>query len=70
MISMASRDVFGGYTCAAFSTKNIPVVVAVMISPSLIEFLMNAFSQIKATRLCTLHFIIISKACCVVLVFL
>ena len=37
MISMASRDVFGGFTFAAFNTYNIPAVVAVMINPYLIE---------------------------------
>ena len=31
MISMASRDAFGDFTFAAFSAKNIPVVVAVFI---------------------------------------
>ena len=34
---MASRDTFGGFTFAALSSKNIPVVIAVIISPSLIE---------------------------------
>ena len=37
MISMAFRDAFGCFMFAAFSVKNIPVVIAVMISPSLIE---------------------------------
>ena len=37
MISMASRVTFGGLTFATFNAKNIAVVVAVMISPSLIE---------------------------------
>ena len=37
MISIASRDVFGGFKFAAFRPKNIVVVVAVMISPSLRE---------------------------------
>ena len=36
MIYIASRDAFGGFTFAAFSAKNVPVVVAVMISPTLI----------------------------------
>ena len=43
MISMESRDAFGGFTFAAFSANNIPVVVAVMISPSLIESSMFFF---------------------------
>ena len=42
-ISMASRDAFGGFTLAAFSAKNIPVVVAVMISQSLMESSMFFF---------------------------
>ena len=37
MISMASKDTFDGFTFAAFTVKNIPVIVAVIISPSLIE---------------------------------
>ena len=37
MISIASRDAFGGFTIAALSTQNILVVVAVMINPSLID---------------------------------
>ena len=37
MISMTSRNAFGGFSFAAFSTYNIPIVVAVMINPSLIE---------------------------------
>ena len=47
---MASRDAFSGLTFAAFfSTKKIPVVAAVMISPSLIEY---AFYPVKTTNLC------------------
>ena len=45
-----SRDAFGGITFAAFSTKNIPVIVAVMISSSFIEssmFLSNQISGIS-----------------------
>ena len=45
MISMASRDAFGSLTFAAFSAKNIPVVVAVIISPSLIESSMFFFQS-------------------------
>ena len=38
MLSMASRDAFDGFTFnAASSTKDIPVVVAVLISPSFKE---------------------------------
>ena len=44
MISMVSRDAFRGFTFAAFSAKNIPVVVAVVLSPSLIESSMFFFS--------------------------
>ena len=63
MISMASRDAFGGFTFAVLSAKSISVVVAVMINPSLIEFSMFFF-LIKAT-----HFIVyFSKAYGVVLV--
>ena len=45
MISIASRDAFGGFTSAAFSAKNILVVVVVMISPSLIESSMFFFKS-------------------------
>ena len=45
MMSMASRDAFGGFTFVAFSAKNIPVVVTVMISPSLIESSMFFFQS-------------------------
>ena len=45
MISIASRDAFGGFTFAAFSAKNTSVVVAVMIIPSLIESLMLLFQS-------------------------
>lgn len=48
MISIGSRDGFSGFTFAAFSVKNIPVVVAVMIFPSLIKSL-NFPLQIKTT---------------------
>ena len=34
---MTSGEVFYGFTFAAFSAKSIPVVVAILISPSLIE---------------------------------
>ena len=37
MISIATRDAFGGFTFAAFSPKNIPVALMVMINPSLRE---------------------------------
>ena len=60
MISMASRDAFGGFTFAAFSAKNIPVVVAVMISLSLIESSMFFF-QSKLVIYCIRFFIIRSK---------
>ena len=43
MMSMLSGDTFGGFTFAAFSTKNIPVVAALRISVSLIEHLIVAF---------------------------
>ena len=46
---MASRDAFGSFTFAAFSAQNIPVVVIVMINPSLIESSM--LFPIKATHL-------------------
>ena len=45
MISIAPRDVFGSFTFAAFTVKNIPVVVAVMIIPSLIESSMFFFQS-------------------------
>ena len=45
MIFMASMDAFGGFTFAAFSAQNIPVVVAVMINPSLIESSMFFFQS-------------------------
>ena len=51
MISIASREAFGGFTFAAFSAKNIPVVVAVMIRPSLIESSMFFF-QLKLLIYC------------------
>ena len=35
MIYIASRNAFGGFTFAPIRTKNIPVVVTVMINPSL-----------------------------------
>ena len=35
MIYIASRNAFGGFTFAPISTKNIPVVVTVMINPFL-----------------------------------
>ena len=50
MISIASRDVFGGFTFAAFSAKNIPVAPMVMISSSLREPSMFFFS-IKTSHL-------------------
>ena len=37
MIFMASRDAFGGFTFSTFSVENIPVFVAVMISPILMD---------------------------------
>lgn len=45
MMSMLSRDTFGGCTFAAFTTKNIPVVVALMISLSLIEPSIESFVE-------------------------
>ena len=62
MISMASRDAFGSFTFAAFNAKNIPVVSAFMISPSLIESSMFFF-QLKL-----LFIVYLSKAYDVVLV--
>ena len=47
---MSSRDAFGGYAFAAFSSKKIPVVVTVIIKPSLIECSMFFF-PIKVTHL-------------------
>ena len=44
-LSMAYRDAFGGFTFAAFDAKNIPVVVAIMISRSLIESSMFFFQS-------------------------
>ena len=46
---MASKDVFSGFTFAAFSKKSIPVVVAVVISPYLIES--SIFVPIKTSHL-------------------
>lgn len=43
MIFIASRDVFDGIAFAAFSANNISVVVAVMMSLSLIESSMIFF---------------------------
>ena len=48
---MASRDDFGGFTFAAFRAKNFLIVVAFMISPSLVRFSMFFF-QIRTTHLC------------------
>ena len=50
MISIASRDAFGGFTFAAFSAKNIPVVVVVMTVPSLIKSSMFFF-PVRTTHL-------------------
>ena len=50
MISIASRDAFDGFTFAAFSAKNIPVVVVVMIVPSLIKSPMFFF-PVRTTHL-------------------
>ena len=61
MISIASRDTFGGFTFAAFSTKNIPVTVGVVISPTLIEPSMFFF-QLKLLIYCIVFFHIKSKA--------
>ena len=47
MMSMLPGDTFGGFTFAAFSTKNIPVVAALMISLSLIEHLIVAFFNLN-----------------------
>ena len=60
MISIASRDVFGGFTFAAFSAKNIRVVVVVMINPSLMESSMFFF-QSKLLIYCIRFFIVRSK---------
>ena len=49
MISMASTDVFGGFT--AFSAKNILVVIAGLIRLFLVESSIF-FSEIKVTHLC------------------
>ena len=51
MIFIASRDAFGSFTFAAFSAKNIPVVVAVMISLSLIDSSMFFLKEIKTSHL-------------------
>ena len=45
MISMASRDAFGDFSFAAFSAKNIPVVVTIMIIPLLIKSSMFFFQS-------------------------
>ena len=51
MIFMASRDAFGGFAFSAFfGAKYISVVVAVMISPSLIVSSM-LFFPIKTSHL-------------------
>ena len=55
---MAYRDTFDGFIFAPFSTKNVPVVVALMIKPSLIESSM--FFPAKTTYLCTGFFAIMS----------
>ena len=55
MTCMASSGVFADFTFTAFSPKNIPVVVDVIISPSLIDFSMFFF-PIKTTRLCVAFF--------------
>ena len=51
---MASRDAFGGFMPATFKTKNNPAVVAVIITPSLIESLMFFY-----VMLCYVFFILI-----------
>ena len=43
LMSMTSRDTFGGFMFAAFSVKSGPPVVAVIISPSLLESSMFLF---------------------------
>ena len=68
MIWMTSSDAFDGITFATFSAKNVPVVIAVMISPFLMELLMFSFPN-KTTHSCIKFFnnhIVESKACCVV----
>ena len=45
MTCMASSGAFGHFTFTAFSAKNIPVVVGVIISPSLIDFSMFFSNQ-------------------------
>ena len=59
MVSMVSKDAFAGFMFAVFSPKNIPVVVAVLISPSLMESSM-LFFQLKLLIYC-IRFIIRSK---------
>ena len=57
MTSMTSRDAFGGVLIAGFSVKNIPVVVAAMICPPLIETsFFQCFSPVKTTHLCITFF--------------
>ena len=51
---MVFRDVFGGLMFAAFRVKSIPVNVAVMINPSLID--PSVFFSIKSTHLCFIFF--------------
>ena len=57
---MASRNVFGGFSFASYSPKNIPAVPMVMISPSLKESSMF-FLQLKLLIYCIRFFIIRSK---------
>ena len=45
MISIASKDAFGGFTIAVFSPKNIPVAPMAMINPSLREPSMFLFQS-------------------------
>ena len=68
MITMASRDGFGGFTFAAFNVKSIPVATVVTIIPSLIESSMFFF-QSKLLIYCIRFFITRSKAYNVVLVY-
>ena len=52
---MASKNTFPGFKFPWFNVKNIPTVVAVMISPSVIESSLSFF-QIKTLHLCLSFF--------------
>ena len=53
---MASTNAFPGFKFPWFNAKNIPTVVAVMISPSVIESSLFFFFQIKTLHLCLSFF--------------